>query len=226
MHAVSLPSVDGGRTEYHNCKRKNLKMKTLVVKGQKRKSLGKKEAKQLRSQELVPAVLYGTTEPIHFSVPFSEMRPLVYTPEVHLVNLDIEGTVYSAIIQDIQWHAVEEQILHIDFLKVEADKKVKVDLPIKIVGMAKGIKAGGKLKSNLRKLKVKALAKDLPDAIEINVTKLGIGQSIKVGDLALDNIEILDKKTNVIVAVTVTRAAKGAAGAAVAEEDESETAGE
>jgi large subunit ribosomal protein L25 len=224
MHAV-CPDLSG-RTEYHNCKRKNLKMKTLVVKGQKRKSLGKKEAKQLRSQELVPAVLYGTTEPIHFSVPFSEMRPLVYTPEVHLVNLDIEGTVYSAIIQDIQWHAVEEQILHIDFLKVEADKKVKVDLPIKIVGMAKGIKAGGKLKSNLRKLKVKALAKDLPDAIEINVTKLGIGQSIKVGDLALDNIEILDKKTNVIVAVTVTRAAKGAAGAAVAEEDESETAGE
>lgn len=225
MHAVCPGSP--GRTEYHNCKRKKLKMKTLVVKGQKRNSLGKKEAKQLRSQELVPAVLYGIAEPIHFSVPFSEMRPLVYTPEVHLVDIDIEGTVYTAIIQDMQWHAVEEQILHIDFLKVEADKKIKVDLPVKIVGLAKGIKAGGKLKTNLRKLKVKGLASDLPDAIEINVTKLGVGQSIKVGDLSINNIEILDKKTNVVVAVTVTRAAKGAAGAVVEEEEEeSESAAE
>jgi len=197
-------------------------MKTLLLKGQKRNSLGKKEAKQLRSQELVPAVLYGTTEPIHFSVPFSEMRQLIYTPGVFLVDLEIEGTVYPAIMQDVQWHAVEEQILHIDFLKIDEDKKVKIDVPVKIVGLAKGIKAGGKLKTNLRRLKVKALAKDLPDTIEINVTKLGIGQSIKVGDLSLKNIEILDKKTNVVVAVTITRAAKGAVGAVVEEEEEAE----
>jgi large subunit ribosomal protein L25 len=197
-------------------------MKTLLVKGEKRKSLGKKEAKLLRSQEAVPAVLYGAGEPIHFSVPFSEMRQLVYTPGVYLIDLDIEGTVYQAIMQDTQWHAVEEQILHVDFLKVEEGKKVKIDVPVKVVGLAKGIKAGGKLKVNLRRLKIKALAKDLPDAIEINVTKLGIGQSIKVGDLALKNIEILDKKTNVVVAVTITRAAKGAAGAVVEEEEEVE----
>ena len=199
-------------------------MKTLLLKGEIRKSLGKKEAKELRSQELVPAVLYGTTEPIHFSVPFSEMRQLVYTPGVFLIDLEIEGTVYPAIMQDVQWHAVEEEILHIDFLKVEANKIIKIDLPIQIVGTAKGIKAGGKLKSNLRRLKVKALAKDLPDTIEINVTKLGIGQSIKVGDLSLKNIEILDKKTNVVVAVTITRAAKGAAGVVVEEDEETETA--
>lgn len=200
-------------------------MKTLLVKGEKRKSLGKKEAKLLRSQEAVPAVLYGAGEPIHFSVPFSEMRQLVYTPGVFLIDLDIEGTIYQAIMQDVQWHAVEEQILHVDFLKVEEGKKVKIDVPVKVVGLAKGIKAGGKLKTNLRKLKIKALAKDLPDSIEINVTKLGIGQSIKVGDLALKNIEILDKKSNVVVAVTITRAAKGAAGAVVEEEEEeSETA--
>ena len=196
-------------------------MKTLLVKGEKRKSLGKKDAKLLRSQEAVPAVLYGAGEPIHFSVPFSEMRQLVYTPGVFLIDLDIEGTVYQAIMQDTQWHAVEEQILHVDFLKVEEGKKVKMDVPVKVVGLAKGIKAGGKLKTNLRKLKIKALAKDLPDAIEINVTKLGIGQSIKVGDLALKNIEILDKKSNVVVAVTITRAAKSAAGAAIEEEEES-----
>jgi large subunit ribosomal protein L25 len=197
-------------------------MKTLVVKGQKRNSLGKKEAKLLRSQKLVPSVLYGTGEPVHFAVPFSELRQLVYTPEVFLIDLDIEGTVYQAIMQDIQWHAVEEQALHIDFLKIEENKKIKIDLPVKIVGLAKGIKAGGKLKVNLRRLKVKALAKDLPDSIEVNVTKLGIGQSIKVGDLSLKDIEILDKKSNVVAAVTVTRAAKSASGAAAQEEDEVE----
>lgn len=197
-------------------------MKTLVVKGQKRNSLGKKEAKLLRSQELVPSVLYGEGEPVHFAVPFSELRQLVYTPNVYLIDLDIDGTVYPAIVQDIQWHAVEEQALHVDFLKIEENKKIKINLPVKIVGLAKGIKAGGKLKSNLRQLKVKALAKDLPDTIEVNVTKLGIGQSIKVGDISLKDIEILDKKSNVIVAVTVTRAAKSAAGAATQEEEEAE----
>lgn len=200
-------------------------MKTLVVKGQKRNSLGKKEAKLLRSQEIVPAVLYGAGDPVHFSVPFSELRQLVYTPGVFLIDLDIDGTVYPSIMQDIQWHAVNEQILHIDFLKIEENKKVKIDVPVKVTGLAKGIKAGGKLKTNLRRLKVKALAKDLPDNIEINVTKLGIGQSIKVGDLSLKDIEILDKKSNVVVAVTITRAARSAAGAAV-EEDEEETATE
>ena len=202
-------------------------MKTLVVKGQKRDSLGKKEAKSLRSQELVPAVLYGAGEPIHFSVPFSEMRKVVYSPEVFLIDVDIDGAVYSAIMQDIQWHAVEEQILHIDFLKIEEGKKIKIDIPVKVKGLAKGIKAGGKLKTNLRRLKVKALAKDLPDNIEIDVTKLAIGQSIKVGDLSLKNIELLDKKSNVVVAVTITRAARSAAGAVVEEEEEeTETATE
>jgi len=199
-------------------------MKTLVVKGQKRNSLGKKDAKLLRSQEIVPAVLYGVGEPLHFSVPFKEMRQLVYTPGVFLVDLDIEGTVYPALMQDIQWHAVEEQILHVDFLKIVENKKIKIDVPVKVTGLAKGIKAGGKLKTNLRRLKVKALAKDLPDSIEIDVTKLGIGQSIKVADLSLKNIELLDKKSNVVVAVTITRAARSAAGAVgVDDEEEGET---
>ena len=201
-------------------------MKTLVVKGQKRNTLGKKEAKLIRSMELVPSVLYGVGEPIHFAVPFSEMRQLVYTPGVFLVDLDIEGTIYPAMMQDVQWHAVEEQILHVDFLKIEENKKIKIDIPVKVAGLAKGIKAGGKLKINLRRLKVKALAKDLPDTIEINVTKLGIGQSIKVGDLSLKNIELLDKKSNVVVAVTITRAARSAAGAVIEDEENEEAAEE
>lgn len=198
-------------------------MKTVVVKGQKRTALGKKESKKLRSQEIVPGVLYGGDEPLHFSVPFAELRKLVYTPEVFIVNLDIDGEVYASIMQDVQWHAVEEEILHVDFLKIDDTKPVKIEIPIKITGLAKGIKAGGKLKTNLRRLKVKALAKDLPDAIKIDVTKLAIGQSIKVSEISLDNVEFLDNKSNVVVAVTVTRAAKSASGS---DEDEEEEGGE
>jgi large subunit ribosomal protein L25 len=199
-------------------------MKSLLVKGQLRPSLGKKEAKKIRSQESVPAVLYGSNEIIHFSISFAELRPLVYTPDVYLVTLDIDGTNYPAIMQDIQWHAVEEQAMHIDFLRVEDNKPVKVDLPVKILGVAKGTKTGGKLKINLRRLKVKGIAKNLPDTIDINVTKLGIGQSVKVADLKMENVEFLDTKSNVVVAVTITRAARSAAGAAaaVADDDEDE----
>lgn len=199
-------------------------MKTVLVKGQKRTTLGKKESKKLRAQELVPAVLYGGEEPIHFAVPFSELRKVIYTPNVFLIDIDIDGVIYQALMQDIQWHSVEEQILHIDFLKIEENKPIKIDIPVTTKGMAKGIKAGGKLKMNLRRLKIKALAKDLPDEITIDVTKLGIAQSIKVGDLAVKNVEFLDNKSNVVVAVVITRAAKSAAGAAMAEEEEEEEA--
>jgi len=202
-------------------------MKTVVVKGQKRSALGKKESKRLRSQEIVPGVLYGGDEPVHFSVPFSELRKLVYTPEVFIVNLDIDGDIYPAILQDTQWHAVEEEILHVDFLKVDDNKPVKIEVPINITGLAKGIKAGGKLKSNMRRLRVKALAKDLPDVINIDVTKLGIGQSIKVGEISVNNVELLDNKSNVVVSVIVTRAAKSAAGAGgVDDESEEESSTE
>jgi large subunit ribosomal protein L25 len=197
-------------------------MKTFTLKGEERKVLGKKDAKKLRSNENVPAVMYGAGEPIHFSIPFSELRALIYTPDVFLINIELEGKTYQAIMQDVQWHAVEEQILHIDFLRVEENKPIKVNLPIKIAGVAKGIKSGGKLKSNLRHLKVKALAKDLPESIEINVTKLGVGQSIKVADMTMENVEFLDTKSNVIVSVTMTRAARSAGSPVVEEAEEAE----
>ena len=197
-------------------------MKTVVVKGQKRTALGKKESKKLREQEIVPAVLYGGEEPIHFAVPFSELRKLIYTPSVYLIDLDIDGEIYQALMQDVQWHAVEEQVLHVDFLRIEENKPVKIEVPIEVTGLAKGIKAGGKLKTNLRRLKVKALAKDLPDNIVIDVTKLGIGQNIKVAELTSGNLEFLDNKSNVVVAVVVTRAAKSAAGSDSLDEEETE----
>ena len=185
-------------------------MESLKIAGQKRESLGKKEAIKLREQGLVPGVLYGKDEVTHLAVPFSDLRPFVYTPNVYLIDLEIDGEVHKAMIQDVQWHPVDEQILHIDFLKIEADKPVKIGIPVKMVGTAKGIKAGGKLKVNMRKLRVKALAENLPDAIEIDITKLGIGDSIKVGELQRENLEFLDNKSNLIVGVISTRLAQSA----------------
>jgi len=203
-------------------------MKSLTVKGEARKSLGKKDSHKLRAAEKAPAVLYGVDEPVHFSVDFSELRHLIYTPNVYLIDLDIDGTVHKAIMKDIQWHPVEEMVMHVDFLKISDDKPIKIEVPIKVTGHAKGMKAGGKLNTNLRRLKVKALASDVPDTITIDVTKLGLGQGIKVGDLNLANVEFLDPKSNVVVSVAITRAARSAAGAGGAgeEEEEEETAEE
>jgi large subunit ribosomal protein L25 len=201
-------------------------MKSVVVEGKKRTSLGKKESKRLRAEEIVPAVLYGGEEVIHFAVPFSDLRKLVYTPSIYLIDLDIEGEKYKAIIQDMQWHPVEEQILHVDFLMVKEDKPVKVAVPVQLTGLAKGIKAGGKLKNNLRQLKVKALAENLPDVITIDVTKLGIGQSIKVADLKLENIEFLDSKSSMVVSIITSRAAKSAMGSLPEDEEEEGAEGE
>lgn len=197
-------------------------MKSVAIKGELRTSLGKKDSKQLRAAEKAPAVLYGGEAPIHFSVDFAEMRQLIYTPNVFLIDLDIDGKKYKAIMQDIQWHPVEEMILHVDFLQIPEDKPIKIDVPVKIFGHAKGIRVGGKLNTNLRRLKVKALAADLPDTIDIDVTKLGLGQSIKVADLKSDKVEFLDQKSNVIVSVAMTRAARSAAGAVLTTGDEEE----
>lgn len=201
-------------------------MKSLVIEGKKRESLGKKEAKRLRAQEIVPAVLYGGSEVIHFAVPFSDLRKFIYTPSVYLIDLEIDGEKYKAMIKDVQWHPVEEQILHIDFLKIEESKLIKISIPVQLTGMAKGIKAGGKLKNNLRQLKVKALAENLPDVITIDVTSLTIGQSIKVGDLNFDNLELLDNKSSMVVSIITSRAAKSVLGSLPEDEEEAVAEGE
>jgi len=201
-------------------------MKSLKIEGQKRENLGKKESKRLRQQGLVPGVLYGKDKVVHLAVPFSDLRPFAYTPNVYLIDLTVDGETYQAMIQDIQWHPVEEQMLHIDFLKIEAEIPVKIDIPIQFTGLAKGIKAGGKLKINMRKLRVKALAQHLPDVIEIDVTKLGIGDSIKVEELKRENLEFLNNKSNMIVGVVSTRAAQSAMMLPEDEEEEGESEGE
>ena len=186
-------------------------MKSLEIKALKREDLGKKSAKQLRDKGMVPGVLYGKDEVMHLYVAFSDLRHFLYTPDVYLIDLNIDGQIEKAMIQDLQWHPVDEKLLHIDFLKISDDKPVKINIPVKISGLAKGIKAGGKLKVNMRQLKVKALSENLPDSIEIDVKDLGIGDSIKVGEIKRDNLEFLDNKSNLIVGVISTRAAQSAA---------------
>jgi len=197
-------------------------MKSAKVTGQKRDALGKKNSKKLRAEGLVPAVLYGTKEVMHITVPFSELRKLVYTPEVHLIELDIEGEVHKAIIQDIQWHPVEELMMHVDFLKVYDDKPVIVNIPVIFEGQAKGVKSGGRLKRNMRKLKVRALAEFLPDTVDIDISDLAVGDSIKVEELQRDNLEFLDNQSNMIVGVISSRAALAAMELPEDEEEEDE----
>lgn len=186
-------------------------MKSLEIKGKVRETTGKKDSKQLRKKELVPCVIYSGTDPIHFYAPFSEFRPLVYTPDVFLININLDGEIHKVILQDLQWHPVEEQLMHADFLRIKEDKPIKIDLPLTITGTAKGIKSGGKLKVNLRKIKVKGLVKNLPDLIAVDVTELDLGQSVKVGDLHFEGVEFLAPKSNVVATISVTRASRAAA---------------
>ena len=201
-------------------------MKSTKVQGQKRDALGKKNSKKLRANGMVPAVLYGAKDVIHITVPFSELRKLVYTPEVHLIELEIEGEIHKAIIQDIQWHPVEEQMLHVDFLMVYDDKPVTVNIPVIFNGQAKGVKSGGRLKRNMRKLKVRALPEFLPDTIEIDITPLAVGDGIKVEELDRENLRFMDNQSNLIVGVISSRAAMAAMELPEDEEDEEEEGAE
>ena len=188
-------------------------MKTIEIKGNKREATGKKDSKKLRSEENVPCVLYGGEEPVHFYASSKDFKKLLYTPNVYLVDVNIDGTVYKSIVQDAQFHAVEDQILHVDFLQVSDDKPIKIEVPVKVQGYAEGMRKGGKMKLNLRRLKVKALPQNLPDAIPVKIDALDLGQSIKVGELEMENIEFLNAKSVPVVTIMITRAAKAAASA-------------
>lgn len=186
-------------------------MQTFDIKGTKRVAGGKKATRLLRAQGLVPCIVYGGKEQTAFSVPEGDFRDLIYTPNIYIVNLSIEGTACRAILKDIQFHPVSGKILHVDFLEIFDDKPVVIALPIKLNGNSEGVKAGGKLQLEMRKLNVKGLPGDLPDVLDIDITNLGLGKGIKVGDLNYDKLEILNAKNAVVVAVKLTRAARAAA---------------
>lgn len=189
-------------------------MQTFDLKGTKREAGGKKAAKALRSTGNVPCIVYGGDKEITFSVAEGDFRNLIYTPNVYIVNLNIDGEVKTAILKDIQFHPVSEKILHVDFLEIFENKATTIAIPVKLTGNSEGVKAGGKLQLEMRKLNVKGLPANLPDNLEIDITNLGLGKTIQVGELSYENLEILNAKNAVVVAVKLTRAARAAAEAA------------
>ena len=195
-------------------------MKTLEIIGYKRANLGKTESKRLRSESNVPCVLYGGDEQVHFYSPMILFRDLVYTPNAHFVNLDIEGEEYKCILQDIQFHPVSEMILHADFLLLDDKKYVKMDIPVKTVGKAPGIQAGGKLVMKQRKLSVRALPANMPDFIELDISKLSLGKSAKVGEIKTEGYEILNNPLVSVASVDVPRALRGKSAAELEAESE------
>ncbi len=196
-------------------------MKSINVKGTartiaERSSEQARALKAIRKNNGVPCVLYGAGENVHFTVTTDGLRNLVYTPHIYVVNLDIDGKVVTAIMKDIQFHPVKDTILHVDFLQISEEKPIVMEVPVQLEGLAEGVKAGGKLQLQMRKLKVKALYTNIPERLVINVSHLGLGKAIQVKELAFDNLELLNAKDAVVCAVKLTRAARGAAAAAAA----------
>lgn len=194
-------------------------MKSIEIKGTARTIAARsseqaRALKAIRKNNGVPCVLYGGGENVHFTVPADGLRNLVYTPHIYVVNLDIDGKQVKAILKDIQFHPVKDNILHVDFYQITEEKPIVMEVPVQLEGLAEGVKAGGKLALQIRKLKVKALYNAIPERLVINVSNLALGKTIKVGELNFEGLELLNAKEAVVCAVKLTRAARGAAAAA------------
>lgn len=190
-------------------------MKSFSLNGSVRTETGKKATKAIRANGNIPCILYGCGKVIStFVVTNNDVRKLIYTPEIFVVELNIDGKAYKAIMQEAQFHPVNDKVLHIDFLEVSENKPVVMKVPVVSVGHAEGVKAGGKLIQNVRRLKVKAVYTDIPETLEINVESLGLNKSIQVKDLSFDKLELLDNPQNVVITVKPTRAAAAAMAAA------------
>ena len=185
-------------------------MKSIAISGSPRENVGKRDAKELRYQSLVPAVLYGGPTQTHFSVSAADLRTVVYTPVVHFIDLQIAGVTSQAIIKDLQFHPLTEQIIHVDFLLLDEKKPVTIEIPIKLTGSSPGVKSGGKLVQKLRKLRIKALPKDHLDAIEVSIEHLEVGKSVKVSEISIPNLTIANAIEDTIVSVTTSRALRQA----------------
>ena len=189
-------------------------MKTISVKAVKRADFGKKAAKAIRREGMVPCVLCGNGETETFSVDPREIKPLIYTPNSYIVEFDIEGKKEQAVLREAQFHPVREEILHLDFYRIAEGKPVSIAIPVRLTGNAEGVNVGGKLALSARKLVVSALVENLPDEIVVDVTELGVGKTIFVGALEFENLKFITPATTAVCAVRVTRASRGAAEAA------------
>ena len=187
-------------------------MKSITIKGSERESVGKVATKALRNAGAVPCVLYGGNQPVHFSADERAFKTLVYTPNAHTVVIELgEGKSFNAILQDIQVHPVSDKILHIDFFQLFDDKEITMEVPVKIVGTSAGVLGGGVLRLNTRRLKVKALPKNLPDFVEADITPLEMGNKLYVTKLVSDNYKLLHPDNTVVAQVRISRAAMKAA---------------
>jgi large subunit ribosomal protein L25 len=185
-------------------------MQTFDIKGSVREKTGKKYAASLRSQGQVPCVMYGGDEIIHFYSHENNFHNLVYTSNVFLVNLDLDGTRHEAILQDIQFHPVTDKVIHVDFIRVLKDRKIIMKLPVRLTGVSAGLLSGGKLRQRRRYIRVRGLIDHIPDHLEIDITNLDVGHYIKIGDLKFDELEILDPPRAMVVGIVSSRlVAKG-----------------
>jgi len=191
-------------------------MKTIEIIGYRRANLGKTESQRLREDGNLPCVLYGGGQQVHFYSPMILFRELVYTNEAHFVHLNIEGEEYDAIMQEVQFHPVSEMLLHVDFLRISPDRKIKMLIPARLVGQAPGVGKGGALIQKRTALKVYGFPKDMPDHIDVDVSELDFHHAIKVSDMKIEGLEFLDPHQSAVAAVEVPRAAKLAAEEAAA----------
>ena len=193
-------------------------MKSIEVKGTARtiaehSSEQSRALKALRKNNCVPCVLYGAGDNVHFTVTNDEVRNLIYTPHIYVVDLVIDGKKVKAILKDVQFHPVKDTILHIDFFQIDELKPIIMEVPVQLEGLAEGVKAGGKLTLQMRKLKVKALYNVIPEKLTVNVAHLGLGKTVKVGELSYEGLTLLNAKEAVVCAVQLTRATRGLAAA-------------
>ena len=195
-------------------------MKEINVTGQKRTDLGKKASKTLRKEGLVPCNLYGQAtadgKPVamSFACPMTELRKVVYTPHIYVINLVIDGESHTAIMKELQFHPVTDALLHVDFLEVNDQKPITIGIPVKLVGQAQGVRDGGRMNLSIRKINVTAPYQQIPEHLDVDVTALKIGKSIKVGELSYEGLELTTGKDVIVCSIKMTRAAMSAAAAA------------
>ena len=193
-------------------------MREIALNGQKRTDIGKKASKLLRKEGLVPCNLYGEKkgenglpEALAFAIPMSEIRKAIYTPHVYVVNLNIDGAAHVAIIKELQFHPTTDALLHADFYEVTENKPITVGIPVKLNGLAQGVRDGGRINLSIRKINVTAPYKNIPEVLDIDVTNLQLGKSIKVGELSFEGLDIATSPEVVVCSVKATRASRSAA---------------
>lgn len=185
-------------------------MKTIAISGSLRENVGKRDAKELRYEGKVPAVLYGGTEQVHFAVTRADLNDAIYSPEANFLEITVGGKVVKAIIKDAQFHPLTDLLLHVDFLQLFDEKEINMEIPVKLTGTSPGVKMGGKLVQKLRKLRVKALPKNMPQVVEVSIAKLEVGNLFRVRDLQKGEYVVTNTPEDTIVSVGMSRALKQA----------------